>query len=50
MICEFTLAKDKDLTESENKDPSNSESNAFVNEASHLESCEQGANLADPMD
>lgn len=50
MICEFTVAKDKDLTESEIKEPSNSESNVFVNEASQLESCNQGANLADLMD
>jgi hypothetical protein len=50
MICELTLAKDKDLTESENRDASGSESNVLVNEASHLESCGPGIGLTDQMD
>lgn len=50
MICEMTLAHDKDLTESENKEATNSESNIFVNEVSHLESCGRGISLTDQMD
>ena len=50
MICELTRAKDKDLTESENKEPSICESNAFANEASRLDRCEPGSGLLDPTD